>query len=990
MYKNELDKILEASRKGTLSFFVGAGVSALSNAPTWKQLIDAICVELGRDVKESYSSDEYLQLPQIYYYSIKEDSETYYNFIKSHVCTDDLKPNKIHHEMMNLSPISFITTNYDTLLEDTAIQRCQSFKAITTDSDIPSINGDRYILKMHGDFKHNNIVLKEEDYLNYSDNFKLIETLTKALFATNTVVFIGYGLNDYNIKLILNWTKALLKNDFPKPVFIHTGEQKLTPEVLLYLESKGLSVIECVRINPKAKDYMDRYTAFFDALKARFYFSLANKSEIAAFNQLYSLLKPLDRLNAIRKSDLSYKLNPYAIVGENGTITVSKCNAILFKKFNSITSMPLESRNKCSSKILNQYRTIISVLKKSYIGRISIIGSGFESEQIDIDLDYPFADRLCITHDYMSMLKIVNKKTNSLYKNFRKAFYLSRLKRYDESLFLFTKTAQKAFKSNDYLLYYLSKTNCISLKKIIESVNRFHNCYDMKEIESVALTNSEIEDLFSGLPVNFRVSYASMKDIFSPNMLYKYSYAAFIDSQKLMKNVDNNTIEFGTTSCGKVMLRINDYLHFLLGNGIIADDFSEYRNTVKNMMSTLIYKYSSQEKEILRRRPFDDYDEAKVIFDEIDFYCLTEFFSDKELTELLQKHAIKNINFQNLPIIEQTINNTLDYYEYLLNRKDGKVAFLSLQINLKTIFALARYIDLSQETVERMCQFMLNHEFHDLFINDKIAFLYYQLKIRKMNSPTITTIIENALIHYLDLHIEAALNGKRFEVISTRNDINYNNLADYIEHNGKPLISKELSKRVNTIINNNLTYLIKPVAISYWKLIQPYQKRKFVAWIKSLLREDFKFELFKYLVFCGARIDNDIQDLLKNYLRNCITNANNQKIKGIMVYPKPNPYEELELVGYWCLINKLKAKDYEEFLGITSTFDLYCLYEKSDLTDFDVSKLLDLKPHAIKRLAESTRVKTQIRRLIAYKLANKNIIESDKKRLQEILVDFFC
>jgi hypothetical protein len=48
---------------------------------------------------------------------------------------------------------------------------------------------------MHGDLKKKNFVLKEDDYLNYSSNFKLIDTMVKSIFSTNTVVFIGYGLS---------------------------------------------------------------------------------------------------------------------------------------------------------------------------------------------------------------------------------------------------------------------------------------------------------------------------------------------------------------------------------------------------------------------------------------------------------------------------------------------------------------------------------------------------------------------------------------------------------------------------------------------------------------------------------------------------------------------------------------------------------------------------------------------------------------------------
>ena len=102
--------------------------------------------------------------------------------------------------------------------------------------------------------------MKEEDYLNYSDNFKLVETLLKSIFATNTVVFIGYGLNDYNIKLILNWTKTLLKEKFNKPIFIYTDDAELSKDELRYHESKGLCVVDyrhCADTEPT--DIFDRY-----------------------------------------------------------------------------------------------------------------------------------------------------------------------------------------------------------------------------------------------------------------------------------------------------------------------------------------------------------------------------------------------------------------------------------------------------------------------------------------------------------------------------------------------------------------------------------------------------------------------------------------------------------------------------------------------------------------------------------------------------------
>lgn len=59
---------------------------------------------------------------------------------------------------------------------------------------------------MHGDLNDvESIVLKESDYLNYSQNHILIETFIKALLTDHTLLFLGYSLSDYNIKLIISW-----------------------------------------------------------------------------------------------------------------------------------------------------------------------------------------------------------------------------------------------------------------------------------------------------------------------------------------------------------------------------------------------------------------------------------------------------------------------------------------------------------------------------------------------------------------------------------------------------------------------------------------------------------------------------------------------------------------------------------------------------------------------------------------------------------------
>jgi len=56
------------------------------------------------------------------------------------------------------------------------------YAVITKDDDILSKKGRNYIIKMHGDIDDiENIVLKEDDYLNYSQNHIIIETFIKSL-----------------------------------------------------------------------------------------------------------------------------------------------------------------------------------------------------------------------------------------------------------------------------------------------------------------------------------------------------------------------------------------------------------------------------------------------------------------------------------------------------------------------------------------------------------------------------------------------------------------------------------------------------------------------------------------------------------------------------------------------------------------------------------------------------------------------------------------
>lgn len=987
MYEEELKRILDASQKNALSFFVGAGVSALSNAPTWKGLINAICDRMGIEKKVSYSSDEFLQIPQMFYYSLDENKAEYHRFVKEQLNVPDLFPNAIHREMLNLNPVSFITTNYDTLLEDTAIQHCQSFKVVACDETVPTIFGDRFILKVHGDFTKNNFVLKEEDYLNYSESFKLIETLTKAIFSTNTVVFIGYSLNDYNIKLILNWAKSLLKNNFRKPIFVYTGDQPLTKEELIYHESKGLSVIEWQNMTAAANtnEYLPRYQVFFDALKKLSQVSLDGKTEDDAFEMLYSLLQPLNRLNSLRVEDVSKRLYPHVRIEESGLIRIPKNGNVLLKKFFTINQMSESQQNSVDVETLEKYYCIFNVFKKARILEVND-----EHKFRCFIEDAPFADKNCILFDYTAMNIYAAKEYTTLEKKYRKAYYLSRLYRYNEAFYLFAEVAKQAFVAGDYLLYYMAEANCISLHKIITNANMWYGCYDILTIDAMALSDSEIENLFRSLPVEFRNTYDSLKDIHSANLLYKYSYEAFIDGLKLQNAIESGSAEFGLTSSDKAICRINDYLHFLQGNGIIADVFVEYKSTVKNLMSLLVYKYSTQSKEVIHEQLFPFSDRNKIYFDEIDFYCFIDCFSDKEIKTLFNKYHVETIEFHNMDRIETAVCNILVYYDNAVKTSKNKVDVIALQSQIKKCITLLRFINISQPLVDKICKFILTHEFREILISDKVFFLDAQLYHRKKYSEVTEKVVEDTLIAYIDKHISSLERGEKFDVLSASSGINYYCLVKYISSPERNYVSRRLSMRISHIIENKLTQMYPHITKHYAGYVSDYQKKRLITWANKQIAEYFSFDLVFMLVTFDARINAKAKALLKDYLRKSVESAKENNNNGIMVYPENTSFDELTQVGYWCRIGVLKTKDFMEFIGSCDAFDFYCEYTGFDFRKFDVSWLINLYPHTLMEIANNKTVKEKIRMALAAELKNKALVKSDMNRLQDILITYFC
>lgn len=203
----DLNEILNASQDNKLVLFIGAGFSKFSETelikiPTWRELINELKDDLGLS-----EENDYLKIAQLYFLQYGQNS--YVKKVKSII--RDLKPSLFHKMLFELNPHYIITTNWDSLLEKTAQDIGLAYDLVSSDVDLAQSHLDKKIIKMHGDFRQNNFVFKEDDYLQYSQNFPLIENFIKGIFSTNTVVFLGYSYSDYDLKQIVSWVTTISK-----------------------------------------------------------------------------------------------------------------------------------------------------------------------------------------------------------------------------------------------------------------------------------------------------------------------------------------------------------------------------------------------------------------------------------------------------------------------------------------------------------------------------------------------------------------------------------------------------------------------------------------------------------------------------------------------------------------------------------------------------------------------------------------------------------
>jgi tetratricopeptide (TPR) repeat protein len=213
--------LAEEMSKRRLQVFVGAGCSKAAGLPSWKEMIDEIAKECNIRTKDT----DLIRLA-----SRLEKEVGVLKFrekvIEKLVTHPDVSTSLLDL-LVSLDVNTFITTNYDHLLETSFARGGYAPRVISDDRDLPSIDPtQKTVVKLHGDINSpSSLVINSRDYISYSSNHRAFVEWLNVNAAQNTILFIGSSFEDPRLKSadehVLNLFSGFRREAF---IFLKTPE----------------------------------------------------------------------------------------------------------------------------------------------------------------------------------------------------------------------------------------------------------------------------------------------------------------------------------------------------------------------------------------------------------------------------------------------------------------------------------------------------------------------------------------------------------------------------------------------------------------------------------------------------------------------------------------------------------------------------------------------------------------------------------------------
>lgn len=221
-------ELLEQVSGGNCVVFVGAGPSQGAGLPSWPQLLRQMldwAQEHGVDVSDRAEFEDYIAKDDLLLAAeeLQErmGGERFRRFMAEVFRKQGLKPTQTHLLIPRIPFAAAVTTNYDDLLE-TAYTLVNGEKPhVFTHRDVSELSaalrtGEFYVLKAHGTIdRMDTIVLGRKSYRDVIHANPPYRQHLTSLFSGKTVLFLGFGLTDPDLLLLLDEMRTVFSG--------HTG-----------------------------------------------------------------------------------------------------------------------------------------------------------------------------------------------------------------------------------------------------------------------------------------------------------------------------------------------------------------------------------------------------------------------------------------------------------------------------------------------------------------------------------------------------------------------------------------------------------------------------------------------------------------------------------------------------------------------------------------------------------------------------------------------
>lgn len=949
MAVNEILKDIDNWRKNSkLSVFVGAGVSMLSGLPSWSDLIKLMLKEMP-DLKydeNKLSSDDYLKIAQMYFNTFGE--EKYKEKVKESF-KEDRTPNKIHDLIFALHPNHILTTNYDNLLEQEAVKVGRNFSVINADNAVSSAPSSSYIIKVHGDFSSSNFVLKEQDYLDYEQNYKLIDKLVKTIFSTNLVIFIGYSLQDYNIKLILNWVKNVQADSFIKPIFIHIDDP-LSELELDYQDKRGLRVLQTTDFGDLPNNYTDKYSKVLEPI-----IEYEDKKTLESFDDkmeyLTDKVSGISHITYLRSSDFNSVFEGDYEINSGFLMNISPITKLepfhqeyIYDYFETL--FEFNSQKSYSAK-----KAIDTFLKSADLIRGDTC---FEKEDVNEIKSAAYGSKISEMEDYC------NQDYTDQLDLFRKAYYLGILGRYEESYEIFNSLIVQFQKEKKWDLFYLAQLNRKTLFQLVLKTDKFFSgiigilkyrqskkLFNEEFLQKIRIDNKSfhIEEQFTQLPVEFQNKYPFLSDFCNSN--------PFVEKNtELIKNInkaDKDRVT-GTRTIGgmpkveSIKREMYENVKFVFENNLLISLFDEFKNYIKNCLFIWLESFASNlKKESQNDQMLDS--SICYSFTYLDVILISETFTYDDMNYICRIVDFKTLPFDDEDVLKMYIENQIEDFikTFPLNLiiKGGKIVLFEQQVKrLRLLLTVSSYIIKDSEFVKYVIEKMPNLRVRNFELKDMRPIIVRWVKNSNLDRQIAVNLIEDWFISYINELSPNIVEGKN---------------SFYVDYDKFVSILRLLCDK-----NAALTHLtIDTIALLKSNLkcitalnpLYRYLNNDVKAYIDSHVPINSIIHLverYDYEIPSNLNIDNVVENTFETILHN-----RKERERGAFAF---GPYTDEDLMAFTIIAMLSKGISIQKYIGIDHHYDFWFNLERFDKKDFEINwveyypeKILDMIKNNEKR-----------------------------------------